>query len=172
LRAPSRAVHLTALDLDTVLAQANLFLHPCLDDVAADVDPATLDLAFADADDLLDDRDCLLIPARPACGSPSGATSSVLLRNAAARTRKALWTTIAGRTTSSPKPNVTQVKEAVDLAQQVIVRDGILEAELKTGCLIAALPNHHAGRPLLSRHNERNHGPAQPSRLGAAKSGH
>jgi hypothetical protein len=67
---------------------------------------------------------------------------------------------------------VAQVKEAVDLAQQVVVvRDAILEAELRTACLIAALPNHHAGRPLLSRHNERNHGPAQPSRLGAARSG-
>src|ERR671910_112081 len=45
--APSRAVHLTALDLDTVLAQANLFLHHCLDDVGADANPTALDLAFA-----------------------------------------------------------------------------------------------------------------------------
>src|SRR5215213_11000037 len=57
---PGRAVHRAALDVDALLAKVDLLLNRRLDHVGADAHPAALDLALADPQVLLDDRDRLL----------------------------------------------------------------------------------------------------------------
>src|SRR3954451_17793212 len=67
-----RALDRAALDLDPLLAQADLLLDRALDDVAAHPHPAAADLALADPDLLLDDRNCLLALAQVTGGALAG----------------------------------------------------------------------------------------------------
>src|SRR3954470_8497350 len=66
------AVDRAALDLDPLLAQVDLLLDRTLDDVAAHPHAAAADLALADPDLLLDDRDRLLALAQVTGGALAG----------------------------------------------------------------------------------------------------
>jgi len=55
-------------------------------------------------------------------------------------------------------PNIAQIKEAVDPAQQMIIRNVILKAEVVEQPLRCCLRPHHRSRPPRKSQGKRNHG--------------